>query len=209
MEKHNHKNGAEHHHPSGASMATLTLCLALNLIFVIIEALAGLWSNSTGLLSDAGHNLSDVLGLLLSMIALRLASRDGSERVSLFVTLANALLLLVAAGMIAAESVDKILHPAQLNADAMISVALVAIGVNGLTAWLLMRDGRDNINIRAAFLHAATDALVSVGVVISGVVISLTGMTIIDPIVSIVISLIVALPTIKLMLHTFGAIKKH
>lgn len=210
MAKRNHKSGAEHHHhPSCASMATLSLCLALNLVFVVVEALVGVWSNSTGLLSDAGHNLSDVLGLLLSMIALRLASHKGGERISLYVTLVNALLLLLAVGMITVESVDKMLHPAQLNAEAMIGVALAGIVVNGFTAWLLMRGGGENVNIRAAFLHAATDALVSVGVVISGLIISLTGVTIIDPIVSLIISLVIALPAIKLVVHTLGEIKKH
>lgn len=190
-------------------MSSLVLCLTINLIFVVVETLVGVWSNSTGLLSDAGHNLSDVLGLLLSMIALRLASHKGGERVSLFVTLANSLLLLGAVVMITVESVDKILHPAQLNAEAMIGVALVGIVVNGFTAWLLMRGGGENVNIRAAFLHAATDALVSVGVVVSGVVIALTGVIIIDPLVSLLISFVVALPALKLMLHTLKAIKKY
>lgn len=210
MAKHNHRNGATHHHhlPEG-SMSSLVLCLTINLIFVVVETLVGVWSNSTGLLSDAGHNLSDVLGLLLSMIALRLASHKGGERVSLFVTLANSLLLLGAVVMITVESVDKILHPAQLNAEAMIGVALVGIVVNGFTAWLLMRGGGENVNIRAAFLHAATDALVSVGVVVSGVVIALTGVIIIDPLVSLLLSFVVALPALKLMLHTLKAIKKY
>lgn len=208
MEQHNHN------HSVGESLAksaigTIYLCLLINICFVVVEALVGLWSNSTGLLSDAGHNLSDILGLVLSLIALRLEKRKGGERMTLYVTIANVALLLVAVALIVGESIDKIMHPTVVNAEAVVGVALVAIVINGLTAWILLRGKSDNINIRAAFLHAATDALVSVGVVISGVVIRVTGVNIIDPLVSLVISVVIAVPTIKLLIRTLRAIKNH
>lgn len=203
--KHNHSIGVAH---TTGAIGSIYLCLLINICFVVVETIVGVWSGSTGLLSDAGHNLSDVLGLLLALIALRLEQRKDGQRVSLLVTLANGLLLLGAVGLIVVESVDKILHPTAINAEAVIWVALVAIVINALTAWILMRGRSDNVNMRMAFLHAATDALVSVGVVISGVVISLTGMNIIDPLVSLIISLVIAIPTLKLLANTLGAMKK-
>lgn len=172
--------------------------------------MVGWQSNSTGLVSDAGHNLSDVLGLVLSMIAILLERRkaENAQRVSRYVTLLNGLLLLAAVVIIGAESVEKILQPAAINSTAVIYTAAVAIAVNGLTAWLLMRSNKNNLNIRAAFLHAATDMLVSVGVVVSGIVIHFTGWNIIDPIVSLVITLAIAVPTAKLLIHTVKDIRK-
>ena len=186
-----------------APVRILFICLAINLIFVAAEAFAGWKSNSTGLLSDAGHNLSDALGLLLSLAAIYLnrAGNMVSQIVSRYITLANGLLLLGAIFMIVYESIDKIINPQEVNATAIIAVSSVAIFINGLTAWLLMKGQGDDINIKAAYLHAATDALVSVSVVISGIIISTTGWNMIDPLLSLAISIFIALPTIKLI-HT-------
>ena len=195
---HNHTE-----HSANASVRTLYICLAINLLFVAAEAFAGWKSNSTGLLSDAGHNLSDALGLLLSLAAIYL-NRSGNrtnQTVSRYITLANGLLLLGAIFLIVYESIDKIINPQEVNATAIIAVSSVAIFINGLTAWLLMKGQGDDINIKAAYLHAATDALVSVSVVISGIIISTTGWNMIDPLLSLVISIFIALPTIKLI-HT-------
>lgn len=196
-----HKHPGSHTHTHNAPARTLYICLALNLIFVAVEAVAAWMSNSAGLLSDAGHNLSDALGLLLSLVAIYLSRSDSSrsQSVSRYITLANGLLLLVAVALILSESIDKIVHPQIVNAKAVIGVSTAAIFVNGLTAWLLMRGQGGDLNIRAAYLHAATDALVSVSVVISGIVISLTGWHIIDPVLSIAVSLFIAVPTIKLV----------
>ena len=195
---HNHTE-----HSANASVRTLYICLAINLIFVAAEAFAGWKSNSTGLLSDAGHNLSDALGLLLSLAAIYLnrAGNMVSQIVSRYITLANGLLLLGAIFLIVYESIDKIINPQEVNATAIIAVSSVAIFINGLTAWLLMKGQGDDINIKAAYLHAATDALVSVSVVISGIIISTTGWNMIDPLLSLVISIFIALPTLKLI-HT-------
>ena len=195
---HNHTE-----HSANTSVRTLYICLAINLLFVAAEAFAGWKSNSTGLLSDAGHNLSDALGLLLSLAAIYL-NRSGNktnQTVSRYITLANGLLLLGAIALIVYESIDKIIHPQEINATAVIAVSSVAIFINGLTAWLLMKGQGDDINIKAAYLHAATDALVSVSVVISGIIISTTGWNMIDPLLSLAISIFIALPTIKLI-HT-------
>jgi len=195
---HNHTE-----HSANASVRTLYICLAINLLFVAAEAFAGWKSNSIGLLSDAGHNLSDALGLLLSLAAIYL-NRSGNktnQTVSRYITLANGLLLLGAIALIVYESIDKIIHPQEINATAVIAVSSVAIFINGLTAWLLMKGQGDDINIKAAYLHAATDALVSVSVVISGIIISTTGWNMIDPLLSLAVSIFIALPTIKLI-HT-------
>lgn len=195
---HSHKHTE---HSVNAPVRILLICLAINLIFVAAEAFAGWKSNSTGLLSDAGHNLSDVLGLLLSLAAIYL-NRSGNrtnQTVSRYITLANGLLLLGAIALIVYESIDKIINPQEINATAVIAVSSVAIFINGLTAWLLMKGQGDDINIKAAYLHAATDALVSVSVVISGIIISTTGWNMIDPLLSLAISIFIVFPTIKLI----------
>ena len=176
---HNHTE-----HSVNTPVRILYICLAINLIFVAAEAFTGWKSNSTGLLSDAGHNLSDALGLLLSLAAIYL-DRSGNktiQTVSRYITLANGLLLFGAIALIVYEKHrqdHQILR--KINATAVIAVSSVAIIINGLTAWLLMKGQGDEINIKAAYLHAATDALVSVSVVISGIIISTTGWNMIDP----------------------------
>ena len=195
---HNHTE-----HSVNTPVRILYICLAINLIFVAAEAFTGWKSNSTGLLSDAGHNLSDALGLLLSLAAIYL-DRSGnktSQTVSRYITLANGLLLFGAIALIVYESIDKIINPQEINATAVIAVSSVAIIINGLTAWLLINGLVDENNIIPAYLHAATDALVSVSVVISGIIISTTGWNMIDPLLSLAISIFIAFPTIKLI-HT-------
>lgn len=207
---HIHSKNEDHsHYDDRTSVKTLYLCLVLNIVFVAIEAVIGWRSNSTGLLSDAGHNLSDVLGLLLSLVAICLerTKNKNSQKVSKYVTLVNGLLLLIAVVIIIAESVEKIITPLSVNSSAVIYTSLTAIIVNGFTAYLLMKGRSGNINIKAAYLHAATDMLVSVGVVISGIAIRLTGFNIIDPIVSLIITAIIAVPSIKLVTTTIKLLK--
>ena len=198
-----------HRHQHTSSVGILGLCIGLNLLFVAIEAFVGWFSNSSGLLSDAGHNLSDVLGLVLSLVAILLARRgnSNSQRVSLRVTLANGFLLLLTIGLIVADGVAQILYPKEGNSSAIILTAGVGIAINGLTAWVLTRGGEQDLNIRAAFLHAATDTLVSTGVVAAGVVIYFTGWAVIDPIVSIIISVVILVPTVRLLKDTIANYK--
>lgn len=209
MAHHHSHNHTEH--SVSAPIGILYLCIAINIIFVAAEAFAGWRSNSAGLLSDAGHNLSDALGLLLSLIAIYMnrAKNKASQIASKYITLGNGLLLLVAIPLIIYESIDKIINPLLINTTTMISVSSVAILINGLTAWLLMKGQGNDINIKAAYLHAATDMLVSVCVVISGIIISVTGWNIIDPLFSLAVSIFIAFPTIKLILTAVKSIRKH
>lgn len=204
-----------HHHghdggPKNTPIRVLYLCLVVNLLFVAAEAWAGWRSNSTGLLSDAGHNLADVLGLLLSLIALYMNRAKGSinKKLSKYVTLTNGLLLIGTVSLIIFESIEKIVHPQQVHAETVIIVSVAAIVVNGFTAWLLMRGEKNDINIKAAYLHAASDMLVSVAVVISGIIISFTGWNIIDPALSLLVSFFIAVPALKIVIAALKNIIK-
>ena len=196
---HNHSHNGE---VKNTPVRILYICLALNLLFVALEAFAGWRSNSAGLLSDAGHNLGDALGLLLSLFAIYMNSAGGKKSKSLsgYITLANGLLLSGVVAIVIFESVGKIMHPAEVNAGAVIIVSATAIVVNGLTAWLLMKEEKNDINIKAAYLHAATDMLVSVSVVVSGIIISYTGWNMIDPVLSLAVSVFISVPAIKLLI---------
>lgn len=203
-EEHHH----HHHHVGVESMnKTFLVCIIVNLLFVGIEALVGYYGGSLGLVSDAGHNLSDVLGIGLAMLAFWLEHKRKSvkaQEVSRIISIINALLLIVAVVVIVVEAIHKFTDQTEVNGKAMIITALIAIFVNGLTAWMLMKGEKENVNVRAAFLHAAADALVSVGVVVSGIVIYYTGWVMIDPIISIVISLIILVPSLKLLVECLG-----
>ncbi len=205
---HHDHHGHHHHHTHAIErLSTIYIvAVSLNLAFVIVEAIAGVVGNSLGLLSDAGHNLSDVFSLLLAMVALKLASSHatrrftyGHRKASVLISLLNAIILLVAVGAIIVESVDKFLHPADVNGTLIIWTATVGILINGLTAWALSRQQKHDINTRGAFLHMLADTLVSVGVVVSGVVINLTGWTVVDPIIGIVIAVVILVSTWSLL----------
>lgn len=200
----------EHHHHHEHRITSLNgiyiTAIVLNLSYVIIEAGIGFWSNSLGLLSDAGHNLSDVFSLLLAMIAFKLSSTRSTRRFtygyrksSVLISLLNAIILLIAIGAIIIESIHKFRYPAEVNGSAISWTAGIGILVNGFTAWLLMRQQKHDINTRGAFLHMAADTLVSAGVVVSGIFISLTGFSIIDPVVSLIIAAIILVSTWKLL----------
>ena len=193
MEHHHH-----HHHsaPSQSLNGIFILSIILNGLFVLIEAGVGLWQNSLSLLSDAGHNLSDVFSLLLALIAFRLTKVQRNDR---FISLLNAVILLVAVGAIVIESIHKFNEPVEVNGIAVSWTAGVGILINGATALLLMRGQKSDLNVRGAFLHMAADTLVSVGVVISGIVIHYTGWTVIDPIVSLIIAAVILISTWELL----------
>ena len=204
---HDHEHHHHHHHGAPASIgAIFIVSIALNALFVIIEAAVGLWQDSMSLLSDAGHNLSDVLSLVLVLVAFRLAKHRSTNRYTygykkstVLISLLNALILLVAVGAIVAESIHKLRQPAALDGGVISWTAGVGIVINGLTTLLLMKGQKEDLNVRGAFLHMAADTLVSVGVVISGVVIRLTGLYIIDPIVSLIIALVILITTWDLL----------
>ena len=211
---HDHEHGHEHHglhhhhhHHAIERLSTIYIvAVALNLAFVIVEVIAGVVGHSLGLLSDAGHNLSDVFSLLLAMVALKLASSHATRRftygyrkASVLISLLNAIILLVAVGAIMVESVRKFMHPSDVNGTLIIWTAAVGIVINGLTAWALSRQQQHDINTRGAFLHMLADTLVSAGVVVSGVVINLTGWTIVDPIIGLVIAVVILVSTWSLL----------
>ena len=204
-----HDHHGHHHHHSHAIERLSTIyivAVALNLLFVIVEAVAGFVGNSIGLLSDAGHNLSDVFSLLLAMIALKLASSHATKRftyghrkASVLISLLNAIILLVAVGAIIVESIEKFFTPTEVNGTLIIWTAAVGIVINGVTAWALSRQQKHDINTRGAFLHMLADTLVSVGVVVSGIVIHYTGWTVIDPIIGLVIAVVILVSTWDLL----------
>lgn len=180
--------------------------IVLNLLFVIIEAAIGLLEGSLSLLSDAGHNLSDVFSLVLVLVTFQLAKVHANSRFTygykkstVLISLLNAIILLVAVGAIVIESIHKFYEPTDVNGEAISWTAGVGIVINGLTALLLMRGQKNDLNVRGAFLHMAADTLVSVGVVISGIVISMTGWTIVDPIVSLIIAFVILVSTWNLL----------
>lgn len=191
-DRHDHSHG--HGHAPASFGRAFAVGLVLNTGFVIVEAGYGLVAGSTALLADAGHNLSDVLGLLVAWGGMLLAKRAATERFTygykastILAALFNALLLLVAVGAIALEAAQRIAEPTPVAGGVVSLVALVGIGVNGFTAWMFSRGSRDDINIRGAYLHMLADAGVSAGVVVSGLVVMWTGESVIDPLTSLVI----------------------
>ncbi len=207
--EHEHHGLHLHHHHAHAidNLSTIYIvAVALNLSFVIVEAVAGFVGNSLGLLSDAGHNLSDVFSLILAMIALKLASSHATKRftygrrkASVLISLLNAIILLVAVGAIMVESIQKFFNPSEVNGNLIIWTAAVGIVINGLTAWALSRQQQHDINTRGAFLHMLADTLVSVGVVVSGIVIKYTGWTVVDPIIGLAIAVVILVSTWELL----------
>lgn len=191
-----------HHHPALTYDQTtgrnFILGIVLNLAFVLIEAGAGLWLGSLALLSDAGHNLSDVFSLLLALLAFRMMRIQpsqkytyGYKRMTILVSLVNALLLFVAVAAILWSSVEKILHPSPVQGDVVAWVAGIGILVNAFTAYLFFKGKDHDLNVKGAYLHMAADTLVSVGVLIAGVVIQLTGWYIVDPLIGIVVGVVI------------------
>ncbi|RHR56903.1 cation diffusion facilitator family transporter [Parabacteroides sp. AF17-28] len=199
---HQHEHHHDHHHEITSLNKAFIIGISLNLVFVVAEFLAGFWYNSLGLLSDAGHNLGDVASLVLAMLAFRLAKVQptsrytyGYKKSTVLVSLLNAVILLVAVGIIIGESVGKLFHPQPVEGDAIAWVAGIGVVINAVTAWLFMKDKDKDLNVKGAYLHMAADALVSVGVVVSGLVIARTGWYVIDPIIGLLIALIIIYST--------------
>lgn len=209
-ESHEHHG---HHHDHVKVLSSLSnifiICIVLNIIYVFIEASVGFFENSLGLLSDAGHNLGDVFSLLLALIAFHLAKISNNKRFTygykkstILISLLNAIILLVAVGAIVVESVNKLRNPVAIDGSVISWTAGAGIIVNGLTTLLLMKSQKHDLNVRGAFLHMAADTLVSVGVVISGIIITYTGFYLIDPIISLVIAGIILISTIHLLMES-------
>lgn len=194
--------GHDHDHGVSDHNRAFAIGVCLNLVFVVVEALYGIRAHSLALIADAGHNLSDVLGLLLAWGAVFLAARlptarrtYGLRRSSILAALANALLLLIAVGAIAWEAVKRFQDPEPVATGMVIWVAAIGIAINGATALLFLRGRKNDLNIRGAFLHMAADAAVSAGVVVAALLMQRTGWLWLDPAVSIGIVVVITIGT--------------
>ena len=203
-----HEHSHQHSHTINAESLNkaFIIGIVLNLAFVVIEFAAGFWFDSLALLSDAGHNLSDVVSLVLALLAFRLAKVKANERYTygykkstILVSLLNAVILLVAVGAIVIESIHKLSNPAVVPGGAIAWVAGVGVLINAFTAFLFMKDKEKDLNVKGAYLHMAADALVSVGVLVAGIVISRTDWYIIDPIIGLIVAVVILISTWNLL----------
>ena len=203
-----HEHSHQHSHAINAESLNkaFIIGIVLHLAFVVIEFAAGFWFDSLALLSDAGHNLSDVVSLVLALLAFRLAKVKANERYTygykkstILVSLLNAVILLVAVGAIVIESIHKLSNPAVVPGGAIAWVAGVGVLINAFTAFLFMKDKEKDLNVKGAYLHMAADALVSVGVLVAGIVISRTGWYIIDPIIGLIVAVVILISTWNLL----------
>ncbi len=210
---HDHDHGHDHHHGVGGHQHTpanfgkaFAIGIALNLAYVVGEAFYGVIAHSLALLADAGHNLGDVLGLAGAWLAAALGKRQpsgrytyGLRRSSILAALGNAIVLLIVTGGIAWEGIRRVMDPEPAGGFVIMVVAAVGIIVNGVTAFLFMSGRKDDLNIKGAFLHMASDAVLALGVVIAGAVILWTGWLWIDPAISLVVSAIIVVGTWSLL----------
>lgn len=206
---HHHHHGHHHHHHdlelSDVNNALL-IGIALNVVFVIIEGLAGWWYDSLALLSDAGHNFSDVIALVMALVAFKLLEiaptkqyTYGYRKTTIWAALINAVLLLIAVAMIFWESLSRWMNPVAIDGKTTAIIAAIGIVINGLTAWLFVKDKDKDLNIKGAYLHMLADTMVSAGVVVSGVIIFFTNWYWIDILVSWGIILMILLSTWPLL----------
>ena len=202
--------GLVHHHGHDHGVAgnsrSFALGMVLNLLFLVFEVAFGLRAHSLALIADAGHNLGDVLGLGLAWGATELARRPptrrhtyGLRRGSILAALGNALLLLVAVGGISWEAIQRLMHPQPVAGETVMLVAAVGVAVNGLTALLFVAGRRRDLNVRGAFLHMLSDALISGGVVLAGIAIQITGRAWLDPAVSLAVGVVIVWGTWSLL----------
>lgn len=198
---HSHGFGGRHHAPASYDRA-FAIGTVLNLGFVGVEAFYGVVANSVALLADAGHNLSDVLGLLLAWGAAWLTRHRPTHRhtygfgsSSILASLLNAVVLLIAVGAIAWEAAGRLVHPEPVEGGVVMWVAAIGIAINAATAWLFMGGKDADLNIKGAYLHMAADAAVSLGVVVAALLIGWTGWLWLDPMVSLVIVAVIVVGT--------------
>ena len=201
-----------HHHPApGGFGAAFAVGVLLNCGFVVAEAVYGLLGHSMALLADAGHNLGDVLGLLAAWAAAALSRRRPSARFtyglgssSVLAALGNAVVLLVVTGAVAAEAVRRLFHPEPAAGFVVMGVAAAGIAVNGITAGMFASGRKGDLNVRGAFTHMLSDALVAAGVVVAGGAILVTGWTWLDPLASLMISAVIVWGSWGLLREALG-----
>ena len=212
---HTHRHGDHHGHSHGTAAAdfghAFGIGIALNLAFVVLEAAYGIYGHSVALISDAGHNLGDVLGLAVAWGATALARRPPTARytyglgaTSILAALFNALFLLIAVGAISWEAIIRLMNPAPVAAGIVMIVAAIGIVVNGATALLFASGRKGDLNIRGAFTHMFADAVIAAGVVVTGLVIKLTGALWLDPAASLVVNAIIVWGTWTLLRDSFA-----
>jgi len=207
--EHSHGLGGHHHAPKDFGRA-FAIGVTLNAAFVVLEAVFGFFAHSLSLIADAGHNLGDVLGLILAWVASVMVKKAASakrtygyRRSSILAALANAILLLITVGGILVEAVQRFVHPQPVPGTTLIWVSAAGILVNTATALLFMRGSHD-LNIRGAFLHMAADAVVSLGVLLAGIVILFTGWHWLDPLMSVIIALVIVYGTWSLLVDALN-----
>nr|WP_101538689.1 cation diffusion facilitator family transporter [Acidithiobacillus marinus] len=206
-QKHSHSGHHHgHHHAPKSFGRAFSIGIALNVLFVVAEAVFGVLGHSLALLADAGHNLSDVLGLIMAWGASALAIRPPTQRYtyglrssSILAALSNSLLLLVITGGIAWEAIERLVHPGPVNGRIVIFIAALGVLVNTITALLFMSGRKGDLNIKAAFLHMAGDALISIGVVFAGILMLFLHWYWLDSVTSLVISVLIILATWSLL----------
>ena len=199
---HGHVHGAGHVHAPAKFGKAFAIGITLNVVFVVVEAAYGFLGNSMALLADAGHNLSDILGLCVAWVGIALSARPPSRRFtyglrnsSILAALFNALILLLAVGGIVTEAVRRIFEPEPVAGVTVMVVAGIGIVINGVTAFLFAQGRSGDLNIRGAYLHMLADAVVSLGVVAAGLVIMATGWQWLDPVTSLIIAAVILLGT--------------
>lgn len=207
---HDHHQHHHHSHEMSDLNKRFILGIILNSLFVLVEAGSGFYYNSLALLSDAGHNLSDVASLLLALLAFRLAKIQpdtkytyGYRKTTILVSLLNAIVLLLAMGGIIWESIQRFQTQAPTNGNPIAFVAAVGILINALTAWLFLKDKERDLNVKGAYLHMLSDALVSLGVLVAGVIIAFTNWYWVDGVISIIIAIVVLFSTFDLLKKSF------
>jgi cobalt-zinc-cadmium efflux system protein len=206
MADHAHSHAHAHAHAPADYGRAFAIGIALNLAFVAAETVFGFIANSMSLLADAGHNLSDVLGLVVAWAGAIMAKRAASPRFTygfkkapILAALANSLFLLIAVGAIGAEAIRRLVHPSVTEGRTVIVVAAIGIIVNGVTALMFARGREHDINIRGAYLHMAADAAVSAAVVFAGLVIVWTGQQWVDAVMSLAVAVVILWGTIDLL----------
>jgi cobalt-zinc-cadmium efflux system protein len=199
-----------HSHNNGINLGkAFKISIVINVLFIIVEAFFGFFSNSMALLADAGHNFSDVMALAFSWMAVLLSQRKptlrftyGFRRSTILVALLNTIILLVAVGFIVLETIERIKKPIVIDAGSVIIVAAIGVLVNGLTAWLFIKGKKRDLNIRSAFVHFLADTLVSLGVIVAGVIITFTGFVWIDSLVSVAIIAVILYSSYHLLIDS-------
>ncbi|MFS2187334.1 cation diffusion facilitator family transporter [Mucilaginibacter sp. Mucisp84] len=206
---HSHSHG-HHHHDHAPKLDHLNSAfiwgIVLNSVFVVVEAITGFITHSLSLLTDAGHNLSDVASLALALLAFKLTKVSanskytyGYKRSTIIVSFFNAVILFAAVGLIIYEAITRFMNPQTVSGGTMAWVAFIGIGINAFTAWLFVKDKDTDLNIKGAYLHMAVDAIVSFGVVISGIIIYFTKLYWIDSAVSLIIGFVILRGTWSLL----------